>query len=127
MANARVRSRLGDSVLELDSFPGHHLLHNPNEKSLLGELCVLQAGGGAGVHEGDFMERSGLTRSFSEENLAFQKKIVERSGLGQKTYLPEAVLRVPPNPCMAEARKEAEAMMFSAIDELLGKTGVKAT
>ncbi|KAI4317920.1 hypothetical protein L6164_025748 [Bauhinia variegata] len=73
-----------------------------------------------------FMERSGLTGSFSEENLSFQKKILERSGLGQKTYLPPAVLRVPPNPCMAEARKEAEEVMFGAIDQLLAKTGVKA-
>ncbi|MBA0599920.1 hypothetical protein Gorai_006120, partial [Gossypium raimondii] len=73
-----------------------------------------------------FMERSGLTGSFTGENLAFQKKILERSGLGQKTYLPEAVMRVPPNPCMAEARKEAETVMFGAIDELLDKTGVKA-
>ncbi|KAF2313923.1 hypothetical protein GH714_020638 [Hevea brasiliensis] len=73
-----------------------------------------------------FMERSALAGSFTEENLAFQKKILERSGLGQKTYLPEAVMRVPPNPCMAEARKEAETVMFSAIDELLAKTGVKA-
>lgn len=73
-----------------------------------------------------FMERSGLTGTFTEENLAFQKKILERSGLGQETYLPEAVLRVPPNPCMAEARKEAEMVMFGAVDELLAKTGVKA-
>ncbi|EEF45198.1 3-ketoacyl-CoA synthase 11 [Ricinus communis] len=73
-----------------------------------------------------FMEKSAMAGSFTEENLAFQKKILERSGLGQKTYLPEAVMRVPPNPCMAEARKEAETVMFSAIDELLGKTGVKA-
>ncbi|KAE8704783.1 3-ketoacyl-CoA synthase 19 [Hibiscus syriacus] len=35
-------------------------------------------------------------------------------------------MRVPPNPCMAEARKEAEAVMFDAIDELLEKSGVKA-
>lgn len=73
-----------------------------------------------------FMEKSALTGSFSDENLAFQKKILERSGLGQSTYMPEAVLRVPPNPSMAEARKEAELVMFGAIDELLGKTGVKA-
>ncbi|KAE8670389.1 3-ketoacyl-CoA synthase 11 [Hibiscus syriacus] len=73
-----------------------------------------------------FMERSAFAGSFTGENLAFQKKILERSGLGQKTYLPEAVIRVPPNPCMAEARKEAEAVMFGAIDELLEKTGVKA-
>ncbi|CAN1156916.1 3-ketoacyl-CoA synthase 2 [Linum perenne] len=71
-----------------------------------------------------FVERSGLAGTFTEENLTFQKKILERSGLGQKTYLPEAVMRVPPNPNMAEARKEAETVMFSAIDELLGKTGV---
>jgi 3-ketoacyl-CoA synthase len=58
-----------------------------------------------------FMERSFLTGSFSEENLMFQKKNVERSGLGKKKYLEEAVLRVPPNPCMAEARKEAEGLV----------------
>ncbi|CAJ2628213.1 unnamed protein product [Trifolium pratense] len=73
-----------------------------------------------------FMNRSELTGTFSDENLAFQKKIIERSGLGQKTYLPPAILSVPPNPCMAEARKEAEEVMFGAIDELLEKTGVKA-
>lgn len=72
-----------------------------------------------------FMERSAQAGTFTEENLAFQKKIVERSGLGQKTYFPEAILQVPPNPCMAEARKEAEIVMFGAIDELLEKTGVK--
>ncbi|KAJ8637668.1 hypothetical protein MRB53_011935 [Persea americana] len=71
-----------------------------------------------------FMERSGLTGSFTEENLEFQRKILERSGLGESTYLPEAVLRVPPNPCMAEARKEAETVMFGAIDQLFAKTAL---
>ncbi|KAM3306864.1 3-ketoacyl-CoA synthase 20-like [Capsicum chacoense] len=73
-----------------------------------------------------FMERSKQAGIFTEENLAFQKKILERSGLGQKTYLPESLLRVPAEPSMAEARKEAEMVMFGAIDELLAKTGVKA-
>ncbi|XP_049394438.1 3-ketoacyl-CoA synthase 11-like [Solanum stenotomum] len=73
-----------------------------------------------------FMERSKQAGVFTEENLAFQKKILERSGLGQKTYFPEALLRVPAEPNMAEARKEAEMVMFGAIDELLAKTGVKA-
>ncbi|KAA8527686.1 hypothetical protein F0562_035445 [Nyssa sinensis] len=73
-----------------------------------------------------FIERSRQAGAFTEENLAFQKKILERSGLGQKTYFPEAILSLPPNPCMAEARKEAEMVMFGAIDQLLEKTGVKA-
>jgi 3-ketoacyl-CoA synthase len=65
------------------------------------------------------------TSVYQQENLDFQRKILERSGLGQDTYFPDAVLNVPPNPCMAEARKEAEMVMFGAIDELLAKTRVK--
>ncbi|XP_010274236.1 PREDICTED: 3-ketoacyl-CoA synthase 11-like [Nelumbo nucifera] len=72
-----------------------------------------------------FMELSVFAGTFTDENLAFQKKILERSGLGQNTYFPDAVLRVPANPCMSEARKEAEMVMFGAVDELLAKTGVK--
>jgi 3-ketoacyl-CoA synthase len=73
-----------------------------------------------------FVERSIIAKAFSEENILFQKKILERSGLGQNTYFPPAIRRFPPNPCMAEARKEAEEVMFGAIDELLEKTSVKA-
>ncbi|KAE9601847.1 hypothetical protein Lal_00041018 [Lupinus albus] len=71
-----------------------------------------------------FMDHSRMAGSFSDENLEFQKKILERSGLGDSTYLPEAVLNIPPNPSIKEARKEAEAVMFGAIDELFSKTFV---
>ncbi|KAL8481621.1 hypothetical protein ACS0TY_027937 [Phlomoides rotata] len=73
-----------------------------------------------------FMERSREAETFTQENLDFQKRILERSGLGQKTYFPDALLRVPADPSMTEARKEAEMVMFGAIDDLLAKTGVKA-
>ncbi|KAK9755452.1 hypothetical protein RND81_01G026300 [Saponaria officinalis] len=73
-----------------------------------------------------FMNRTENLGAFSQPNVEFQRKIIERSGLGQDTYFPEALIRVPPNPCMAEARKEAELVMFGAIDELLAKTRVKA-
>lgn len=71
------------------------------------------------------MDCSSSTETFTEQSLEFQRKVLERSGLGESTYLPEAVLRVPPNPSMAEARKEAEAVMFGAVDELFEKTRVK--
>ncbi|WVZ50815.1 hypothetical protein U9M48_002037 [Paspalum notatum var. saurae] len=73
-----------------------------------------------------FMRQSAAAGVFTDENLAFQRKILERSGLGQGTYFPAAVLNSPPNPCMAEARAEAEAVMFGAIDQVLAKTGVRA-
>ncbi|KQK17805.1 3-ketoacyl-CoA synthase 11 [Brachypodium distachyon] len=72
-----------------------------------------------------FMRCSEATGVFNAANLDFQRKILERSGLGEHTYLPPAVLRVPPNPSMAEARKEARAVMLGAIDQLLEKTGVR--
>lgn len=72
-----------------------------------------------------FVNQSRMVVSFSEENLEFQKKILQRSGLGDNTYLPEAVLTIPPNPSIQEARKEAEAVMFGAIDDLLAKTKIK--
>jgi len=72
-----------------------------------------------------FMDQSQMTGTFSEDNLQFQRKILERSGLGDSTYLPEAVLNIPPNPSMDEARNEAKAVMFGAIDELFAKTAVK--
>ncbi|XP_071940509.1 3-ketoacyl-CoA synthase 11-like [Coffea arabica] len=73
-----------------------------------------------------FIEHAKQYGIFSAETLTFVKKIFERSGLGQKTYLPESFFKIPPNPCMADARKEAEMVMFGAIDQLLAKTGVKA-
>jgi len=56
-----------------------------------------------------FMDRS-RQNGCSQESLEFQRKIMERSGQGQKTF--------------EEAKKEAEMIMFGAIDQLLAKTKV---
>jgi 3-ketoacyl-CoA synthase len=62
----------------------------------------------------------------THDNLVFQQKVLDRSGLGPATYLPKALLNLPPNPCMAEARAEAEAIVFGAVDQVLAQTGVRA-
>ncbi|XP_054807449.1 3-ketoacyl-CoA synthase 2-like [Prosopis cineraria] len=71
----------------------------------------------------DRAERVGF---LSEESLKLVRKIVDRSGLGPDTYVPEALLEVPPNLALVEARKETETVFFGAVDELLEKTGVDA-
>jgi 3-ketoacyl-CoA synthase len=71
------------------------------------------------------MKQSELSGNFTEESLAFQKKILERSGYGDNTYVSKSLLEVPLNLSFEEARKEAEMVMFGVIDELLAKTGVK--
>ncbi|XP_022852962.1 3-ketoacyl-CoA synthase 4-like [Olea europaea var. sylvestris] len=72
-----------------------------------------------------FMEHSRLTGDFDESSLEFQRKILERSGLGDETYVPEAMHSVPPKPSMQAAREEAEQVMFGALDNLFANTKVK--
>ncbi|KAL9410721.1 hypothetical protein AB3S75_044488 [Citrus x aurantiifolia] len=63
---------------------------------------------------------------FTEESLAFQKKVVERSGIGKMSGGPKSLFDNPlDNKNMALAMKETKAVIVGAIDELLAKTGVK--
>jgi 3-ketoacyl-CoA synthase len=72
-----------------------------------------------------FMDTTRRAGVFDEKSVEFQRKIMERSGLGDETYLPPAIQSQPPNPCMKEARLEAEMVMFGALDELFLKSGLK--
>ncbi|KAJ6936925.1 3-ketoacyl-CoA synthase 4-like [Populus alba x Populus x berolinensis] len=72
-----------------------------------------------------FMEHSKLTGDFDDSSLEFQRRILERSGLGEETYVPEAMHYIPPRPSMAAAREEAEQVMFGALDILFANTNIK--
>ncbi|GMH45598.1 hypothetical protein BSKO_13555 [Bryopsis sp. KO-2023] len=69
------------------------------------------------------------SKQFSEESLQFQRRIAERAGLGDETYLPPpfhyqfaqgGAFRLT----MRSAREEAEMVMFGAVRELLSKSGL---
>ncbi|GJP38326.1 hypothetical protein CLOM_g22779 [Closterium sp. NIES-68] len=62
---------------------------------------------------------------FDEKSVDFQTKVFARSGLGDRTYIPPSMHTWPPSPSIANARLEAEMVMFGALDELFAKTGVK--
>ncbi|KAJ6721467.1 3-KETOACYL-COA SYNTHASE [Salix viminalis] len=72
-----------------------------------------------------FMQLSAESTVFTEQSLAFQKKILEKSGYGEMTYGPKGLMQVPPDQSMVESWRESEMVMFGAIDDLLAKTGVK--
>ncbi|KAK4416568.1 3-ketoacyl-CoA synthase 6 [Sesamum alatum] len=59
------------------------------------------------------------------KSVDFQMRILERSGLGEETCVPPAMHYIPPTPTMAAARDEAEVMIFSAVDSLMEKTGIR--
>ncbi|KAH9288792.1 hypothetical protein KI387_032909, partial [Taxus chinensis] len=62
---------------------------------------------------------------FDDNSLEFQRKILERSGIGEHTYCPGALLASPTKLTMKDARAEAEMVMFGALDELFEKCRVK--
>jgi len=68
------------------------------------------------------MDRIATYGTFTQGNVEFQRKIFERSGLGDETYVPESVMHIPPKATVDESRKEVEMLMFGAVDELLAKT-----
>ncbi|CAI9768816.1 unnamed protein product [Fraxinus pennsylvanica] len=72
-----------------------------------------------------FVKMTEENGAFEEETIQFQKRISSRSGLGDETYFPRGITSRPPNLSMKEARLEAEAVMFGALDSLFNKTGVK--
>ncbi|XP_019091991.1 PREDICTED: 3-ketoacyl-CoA synthase 18-like [Camelina sativa] len=59
-----------------------------------------------------------------DSSLDFFFRVLERSGLGEETYLPDAILNVPPLQTMVAAREETEQVIFDAIDNLLANTKV---
>ncbi|KAH9305887.1 hypothetical protein KI387_010291 [Taxus chinensis] len=77
------------------------------------------------VSKEDFINMAKKSGHFEDASLDFQKRILDRSGLGEETYLPKAVMGSGPCSTMKEGRAEAEMMMFGALDELFDKCKVR--
>ncbi|XP_037423675.1 3-ketoacyl-CoA synthase 5-like [Triticum dicoccoides] len=80
----------------------------------------------ARVPRASFIEHTKHTTTIDERSVRFMTRLLERSGLGEETCLPEAYHYVPTHKyCTLEnARAEFELVVFSAIDDLLAKTGI---
>ncbi|XP_020584708.1 3-ketoacyl-CoA synthase 6-like [Phalaenopsis equestris] len=61
-----------------------------------------------------------------EETASFLIRVLEKSGLGEETALPVGAHYIEPTPVptMSGSREEAELVIFSAVDDVLKKTGV---
>ncbi|CAN6479217.1 unnamed protein product [Victoria cruziana] len=72
----------------------------------------------------DATERINPSQHFQKSSVNFMMKILERSGLGEETCLPQALHYVPPENNMEAAMAEAKLTIFSAMDGLFKKTGI---
>ncbi|KAL1803347.1 hypothetical protein ACET3Z_031994 [Daucus carota] len=71
-----------------------------------------------------FIEHSKINMSLDPKGVHFLRRVLERSGLGEETYLPESLHYIPPQLTLTAAREEAEMVIFSAMDSLFEKTGI---
>ncbi|KAL6315000.1 hypothetical protein AAG906_030831 [Vitis piasezkii] len=77
------------------------------------------------VPHATLVEHLRLSNKDNPEIVEFQRRILQRSGLGDETCLAPANLYIPPTPSLEASRAEAELILFSVIDDLLKKTGTK--
>ncbi|KAG9441517.1 hypothetical protein H6P81_017371 [Aristolochia fimbriata] len=62
---------------------------------------------------------------FDPKTARFQMGVLQNSGLGEDCGLPPTFQYIPPQPTNEAAREEAEHVIFSVVDDLFDKTGIK--
>lgn len=67
-----------------------------------------------------YLENTTLSNS-DPDSLRFQIKILEKSGYGHSTCIPECCTQLPIKNSLASAREEAKMIIFSVVGELLEK------
>ncbi|XP_051203847.1 3-ketoacyl-CoA synthase 6-like [Lolium perenne] len=106
-----------------------YLMMRPRAVYLVDYACFRTKASGR-VPFGTFLEHAKLVTfiegaSIDERSVRFMTRLLERSGLGEETCLPPAHHYIPPFRNLEASREEVELVIFSAIDDLLAKTGVK--
>eukprot|EP00002_Diphylleia_rotans_P013411 TRINITY_DN2624_c0_g1_i4.p1 TRINITY_DN2624_c0_g1~~TRINITY_DN2624_c0_g1_i4.p1 ORF type:complete len:501 (-),score=129.29 TRINITY_DN2624_c0_g1_i4:561-2063(-) len=72
-----------------------------------------------------FIEHTIGVNRFDKDALDFQFRTLDRNGVGEETYFPKAVTRVPAVINMETAREEAEYVMFPIVEDALKRCGLK--
>uniref|UniRef100_A0A0D3EPQ4 very-long-chain 3-oxoacyl-CoA synthase n=2 Tax=Oryza TaxID=4527 RepID=A0A0D3EPQ4_9ORYZ len=59
-----------------------------------------------------------------EESVAFAIRLLERSGLGDETCVPDAYHYMPPDRSLRASRDESELVIFSAVDDVFARSAL---
>eukprot|EP00249_Psilotum_nudum_P004014 c17535_g1_i1 orf=537-2114(-) len=101
-----------------------YMMYSPRPVYLVDYACFLPSHRYR-IPFASFIEHSNLGGHFNERSIEFQRKIMERSGVGERTAFPFAMHYLPPRPSMSWARAEAETVIYTMLDELFDKSGVR--
>ena len=76
------------------------------------------------LSHGDYRDSIATNVAFDEASRDFQMKVIEKSGFGQETYVPLEFRMVPPDRSVGAAHREAETVVFNAVEDLIKRTGL---
>ncbi|KAL8142584.1 hypothetical protein V2J09_015616 [Rumex salicifolius] len=78
------------------------------------------------VTKASLLERMEVLGNLTQDSLAFCKKLMDNSGIGDSAYMAEALLTRPLDVNMEKSRKEAEEAVVGVVEGVLRKTRVAA-
>ncbi|KAK1279685.1 3-ketoacyl-CoA synthase 7 [Acorus gramineus] len=71
-----------------------------------------------------YLEHYEISGQFDQDNIKFQAKILERSGLGNEPCVPPGIKVLPPDLSFNASLKEVEDVLFTATEDVLTKNKV---
>ncbi|XP_057962389.1 3-ketoacyl-CoA synthase 7-like [Malania oleifera] len=71
------------------------------------------------------IEHAHIMDKFDSQTIEFQKKMIERSGIGSETHLPASYYLLPPaDPALSSTALEVETVLFSVVKDLFTKHNI---
>uniref|UniRef100_A0ACD5ZVE0 Uncharacterized protein n=1 Tax=Avena sativa TaxID=4498 RepID=A0ACD5ZVE0_AVESA len=101
----------------------HYLIRRPRSVYLVDYACC-RPKSSCRVSLGSCTEKARLSPYIDDGSFRFLSRMIERSGLGEQTYLHSSMLYIPPRCSLSGSRDEAEQVIFAAVDDLFAKTGI---
>ncbi|KAF0904837.1 hypothetical protein E2562_037631 [Oryza meyeriana var. granulata] len=98
-----------------------HLMRRPRSVYLVDYACF-RPPPSCRLPFATFAEHCRLTPYIDDGGFRFLTRMLERSGLGDRTYAPHSALYLPQRSGLEEARGEAEEVVFVAVGDLLART-----
>ncbi|CAN6201856.1 unnamed protein product [Urochloa humidicola] len=100
-----------------------YLMHRSRSVYLVDYACFRHTRG-CRISMAAFVEHAHNVPSIDDKSIRFMKRMLENSGIGDKSYFPPNLHYIPPSHTLSDARNEAEQVIFASIDDLLAKTGI---
>ncbi|XP_072968359.1 3-ketoacyl-CoA synthase 7-like [Typha angustifolia] len=70
------------------------------------------------------LEHLSLINCFDSDSVAFMKRVITSSGMGNETYFPPSLHYIPPSATFHDSVQEAHMLFFPTLDDLFAKTNV---